>query len=211
MTTARLIVSTFNIWGDDLLSDRSAALTKTILLLRPDVFLFQEMTDANMAVVKAALPEWDDLSLMPHFTLSSGCNIFWKTDIFEFLDWGFVCLDCVDYPERMLLWAALRVRNTNISVIVSTAHLPWCGAETEVRTGVNGRIEPTRKIASFLQLLSEKYEYIIFGGDLNEDFHPVSILSKSAGLVDIFQQLDLPPPITHPVRPSEFREEMRVR
>lgn len=34
---------------------------------------------------------------------------------------------------------------------------------------------------------------------------------ESVKLYDVFELLDLPPIITHPVRPSDFREEMRVR
>ena len=40
----------------------------------------------------------------------------------------------------------------------------------------------------------------IFGGDFNEDFHPLRILAEEMGMCDVFESLDLPPPITHPMR-----------
>jgi hypothetical protein len=40
----------------------------------------------------------------------------------------------------------------------------------------------------------------IIGGDFNEDFHPVRILSEEMGMTEVFECIDVPPPITHPMR-----------
>jgi hypothetical protein len=46
---------------------------------------------------------------------------------------------------------------------------------------------------------------IVFGGDLNEDFHPQRLLQASGFLTDVFTSLDTCQPPTHPVRPSDAR------
>jgi hypothetical protein len=46
-------------------------------------------------------------------------------------------------------------------------------------------------------------------GDFNEDFHPTRIFNEELGFIDVFEALDISPPITHPVRPSDAREEQR--
>jgi endonuclease/exonuclease/phosphatase family metal-dependent hydrolase len=63
--------------------------------------------------------------------------------------------------------------------------------------------------ASSIFSFSPPQEPAVFGGDLNEDYHPVRILNEECAFVDVFETLDLVPPITHPVRPSDPREEMK--
>jgi endonuclease/exonuclease/phosphatase family metal-dependent hydrolase len=87
--------------------------------------------------------------------------------------------------------------------------MPWAGSSSELTSGINQRIPCTLKICEELRSITHVGEPIILGGDLNDDFHPIRILKSEMGFVDIFESLDLSPPITHPVRPSDNEEEMR--
>ena len=87
--------------------------------------------------------------------------------------------------------------------------MPWAGCDREIETGINQRIPCTIKACENLRSLMRIDEPVIFGGDFNDDFHPIRILNDELGLQDVFEALDQPPPVTHPVRPSSAREEMR--
>ena len=99
--------------------------------------------------------------------------------------------------------------NPALKVFFSTAHFPWAGDSYEIETGINQRIPAALKVCEHFRRLVPPQECAIFGGDVNDDFHPIRILSEEVGLMDVFESLDLPPPITHPVRPSDPQEEMR--
>lgn len=94
-------------------------------------------------------------------------------------------------------------------IFCSTVHFPWSGCNEEIETGVNQRIRCCYKVIESLRRLTAVNEAIILGGDFNDDFHPLRILSEEFGLFDVFELLDLPPVITHPVRPSDPIEENR--
>jgi endonuclease/exonuclease/phosphatase family metal-dependent hydrolase len=86
--------------------------------------------------------------------------------------------------------------------------LPWVGAPEEIASGVNPRIAICLKINEHLtRLVSVDDALVVLGGDMNEDYHPVRILS--ATLKELFQSLDMAAPITHPIRPSHALEEAR--
>ena len=49
----------------------------------------------------------------------------------------------------------------------------------------------------------------IFAGDFNEDFHPLRILAEELAFSNVFELTCVAAPITHPVRPSDDREDCR--
>ena len=165
-------------------------------------------------MARSALPNHKDLQTCDeNFTYLREGNIMWHSSYFEFIQCGFESFQCDDYPHRGLLWARLSVKGTEgIKLFVCTTHLPWCGSENEILTGLNPRIPAAEIIAASICRLSKPSEEIlVLGGDFNEDFHPLRIFRDRLGVIDVFEQLDLIPPITHPVRPSDSREELRVR
>lgn len=137
-------------------------------------------------------------------------NIYYNKNIFSLKEYGVLPLDIASNPHRGLFWLCLTVKLfPDITIFVSTAHLPWSGSKVEIETGINQRIPTCLKICEHFRQLVPPNKVLIFGGDFNDDFHPLRILNQELGMIDVFEALDLPPPITHPVRPSSPREEMR--
>jgi hypothetical protein len=212
----RISVMSFNIWGNEYLSERSKNLDKVLVTIQPDILLLQEVTAENLQLVNNSLPNYDHIQ--NNETWSSESNIFWKSSLFEMIEFGFICFDLQDYPRRGLYWVRFAFQGSPHSqFIVATSHFPWVGSPEELLTGVNQRIKCASLVLSSLNSLRRPGEPVIFGGDLNDDFHPLRILQgdptlpKGISLCDVFELLDLPPQVTHPVRPSDAREEMRVR
>jgi hypothetical protein len=183
--------------------------------LRPDILLLQEVTEKNLSLVEDALPTHASLRQVGAdcFSLDGEGCILWDKGSFHLVDSGAEDLSEKVNPRRKLLWARLQLVGSSTVLFVSTAHLPWTGNEDEVVSGLNHRIGISQRIAEFLTMRQavHREDIFVFGGDMNDDFHPPRVLRAAAGLVDVFEQLDLPPPVTHPVRPSSDREEMRVR
>lgn len=206
----RLSVSTFNLWGDKFWPDRKDALTRTLWTLRSDIFVFQEVTPALLDHLDKVLSGYERVKTESREGWVTESNIYWNATLFDLRDVGFGPLDMSDHPHRGLFWVRLLLKeNTDKSIFVSTAHFPWVGCQTEIESGVNQRILAATKVCQHIRRLVAHDEVAIFGGDLNEDFHPVRILNEECGFIDVFEALDLPPPITHPVRPSDHTEEMR--
>lgn len=115
----------------------------------PDILLLQEVTTTNISIVRSTLPNHLSLSeISATYDVSSGGDILWNREILELIDDGFVNMECVEYPQRGLHWTRLKIHNSNIHVFACTAHLPWCGADLEVSTGVNSRIKATKRFIS---------------------------------------------------------------
>lgn len=213
----RISVTTFNVWGDNNWPARADALASSLLSMWSDVYLLQEITPAIVEHLDKSIgadyeridPTQGDKKEQSAGWLSES-NIFWKKDLFELVDHGHGDLEIDDHPERCLFWARLSVKsNPKVTFFVSTAHFPWVGCPKELETGMNQRIPAALRVCEHFRRIVSVNECAIFGGDLNDDFHPVRILSEEVGLMDVFESLDLPPPITHPVRPSSLQEEMR--
>jgi endonuclease/exonuclease/phosphatase family metal-dependent hydrolase len=208
MFPARVSVATFNIWGNNLWPDRALGLTQTLTALRSDVYLFQEVSPDIIEHLDATMTNYSRVHDKKIGWLTEG-NIYWNSSLLECVDYGASDLGLVGLENRCLFWVRLAIKGTEIKFFVSTAHFPWVGSQHEIETGVNQRIVAATKVCELIRKLVLPQEITIFAGDLNEDFHPVRILSEEMGMMDVFESLDLPPPITHPVRPSSAMEEMR--
>jgi len=206
----RVSVTTLNVWGNHYWPARAVPLTQTLLTLRSDIYLFQEVTPEIIECLDQNLSHYTRVSDDHVSGWKSESNIYWNTSLFDMVDFGHGDLRLNGYPNRCLFWVRLAVKsNPQMKFFVSTAHFPWAGSDIEVSTGVNQRIPAAMKVCEHFRRLVEPQEAAIFGGDINDDFHPIRILSEEVGLIDVFESLDLPPPITHPVRPSDPEEEMR--
>lgn len=218
---------TFNIWGNEYLSDRTNNLQKILKIINSDIILLQEVTKDNLQIVKNSLPLHNYIQNIEKEEekefWETESNIFWKDSLFTLINSGYQSFHHSNYPKRGLFWARLSLKNQpQYEFIVSTSHLPWVGSSLEITTGINQRIQCSRLILEYLHSIAHPNEPIVFAGDLNDDFHPLRILrgedhksneqqqQQSIQLYDVFELLDLPPVITHPVRPSDSREEMRV-
>lgn len=222
-TTNRLSVMTWNIWGhEECFRDRIAKVASVLTLLLPDIILLQEvnlevlamldqvLVPRGFARVEGSEPGWQRES-----------TIYYNTTILFCFAFGVEPLPMAGeyFKDRGLFWARFQLRTASGAeekhgVFAATAHLPWVGSEAECSSGVNQRIACCDAINVHLQrLVRPDDSFLIVGGDFNEDFHPVRVLSGSGtfslGLRELFASLDMPPPITHPVRPSHRDEEER--
>jgi hypothetical protein len=210
----RFSVMTFNVWGTFLWPQRKPSLKSLLTNLCSDIIILQEVTNQILDSIIEVLPNHTFIQ-DSNTAWSSESNIVWNTTLFEILDYGFMCFNISQYPSRGLFWARFRVKNRNIdekdiTFTVCTCHFPWVGSSIEINNRINLRIECSNVVAQFIQQRKQIYnEPIMVGGDFNEDFHPIRIL-REVGLIDIFESLDMPAPITHPVRPSDPTEEIRV-
>lgn len=203
----RFTVMTINLWGDKYWPQRSGSLSQ-VLSCRPDILFVQELTPVVLQFLEELMVDYDHIVDDNVLGLKTEGNIFWNRKLFSSVETGCCPINMIDYPNRELFWARLKVVGSDKTCFVSTAHLPWMGCNAEIETGINQRILATNTICSHLRNLISFDEAAVFGGDLNEDYHSLRILSDELGLMDVFESLDLPPPTTHPVRPSDPKEEM---
>lgn len=213
----RLSVSTFNVWGQEgKWAERIDKLNECVLSLSSDILILQEINEGILSSLDALLVHHARIipsSLSDERGYTSESTFYYDTRMFTLKEFGLEkdCKMIGDYyKHRGLFWCRLQLKHndTKHEVFVSTAHLPWVGCEEELRTGVNQRIACCHAIHSHLQrLISPSDIMAIFGGDLNDDYHPIRILCDESDFREVFQSMNLPAPITHPVRPSCSREE----
>jgi hypothetical protein len=130
--------------------------------------------------------------------------------MFTLLEQGFDDLQMPDHPNRGLFWVRLSPKASPETVmLVVTAHFPWKECATEVATGIDQRRVAAKRTVEILcsKRHTHTRDLLFFGGDMNDDWVPVSLLREGLGLQDVFAAIDCPPPHTHPTRPSHPREE----
>jgi len=224
MRKERLVCVTWNVWGHESnWLSRVNQLCQVLGILTPDILLLQEVNEELLGILDGFLRTRGLLRVSgqePGWTCESG--IYYSSSMFSLVVCGLetdLKMQGAYFQHRGLFWARLKFTSSEIvdgpCVVVSTAHLPWVGSEEEVSSGVNQRIACSHAINNHLERIHMDNDVLtIFGGDLNEDFHPVRILTSCSsesglGLREVFSELDQPPPITHPVRPSDPFEEAR--
>ena len=228
----RLAVCTLNVWGHapgPVNPDRRAALLKTISALASDIFLLQEVSPSILEDIDARLPEYARIPSGEGEGEGGGwtseSQIYFRRSLLTLVAHGVemdVGMTGAYFARRGLFWARLQVVAPNLShksVFVATCHLPWVGGEEECATGLNPRVGCCHLIRRHLnRLINAADSLAVFGGDLNEDFHPPRILTaappdddRGAGtpFLELFASLDMAPPPTHPVRPSDPSEQER--
>lgn len=206
----RITVTTYNLWGEKFWPERADNLTQTLSAIRSDVYLFQEVTKDIIQCLDENLVNYDRVKSETREGWWKESNIYWNNSIFNLVDFGFGDLGMEDYPLRGLFWVRLSLKSDpKQTIFFSTAHFPWVGSAKEIQTGTSQRIPAALKVCEHLRRLVPPQEPAVFAGDLNEDFHPVRILNEECAFIDVFESLDIVPPITHPVRPSSPLEEMR--
>ena len=207
----RISIMTFNTWGDNLWPQRKSSVQQLFASTRSDVIMLQEATADILSTIQEVLPSHvrvtDSTIAYPRLAEKCGVHILWNNELLELVDKDYFDLEIPDYPDRMLFWVRLRVRSAPEKLLfVSTVHLPWCGCERELTSGVNQRIPATTRICECLRSVMSVDGANILGGDFNDDYHPLRILSDEIGMIDVFESLDLVAPITHPARPSAPEE-----
>ena len=208
----RINVMTFNVWGPTRWDQRREALAEAVAIADPDCLVLQECTQDILDCLDAVLSGHSRIKNTDHSDKGwvTESNIYFRSAYFEKLESGFEDLEMANHPDRGLFWMRLRERQSNQDFVLGTVHMPWPGCKEETKTGMNQRTICAKLTAQKLKEITKREtEPVILGGDFNEAFHPQRILREGAFMRDVFECLDLPPPITHPVRTTaEFETSM---
>jgi len=202
----RIKFVTLNVMGPLMWPERSIALTQSLHTMDPDILLLQELTPEIIAHLDSHLSHHRRIE-SDKKCFNTELQIYYKKNLFNLLDQGASPLEQVDYPDRDLCWARFEViSRPDVKFFVATCHMPWPGCPAELESGVNQRLLCTVKVCEHLRRLAPRHEAIILAGDFNEAYQPLRMLQEEIGLTCIFEMLDLPPPITHPMRNSHISE-----
>lgn len=203
----RVSVTTFNMWGNKNWPERAPGLDSLFNTLKSDVYLLQETTEQLLEHLDRSLGGYKRTHGNDKSTM-----IYWNDKLLTLVDSGNGDLGIPNdgNQKRDMTWVRLGFNaDPSVTVFFCTAHFPWVGCELEIESGINQRIPAAARVCTHIRHIVPPTEPMIFGGDLNDDFHPLRILNEEMGLLEVFEALDLSPPITHPVRPSDPLEEMR--
>lgn len=206
---ARVKVMTWNVWGENQWPERETPLVRTLHSAQPDVLLLQEVCPAIMKTLDE-FPSYARVDEPTKRGWTHESQIYYNKALLKMVDYGCSKLDMPDHPDRGLFWAQFELaEKSSVSFFVSTVHMPWQGCPEEIETGMNQRIPTTIKVIEQLRRVCPQGVPAIVAGDFNDDYHPLRVLQEEMGFTDVFELLDMPPPITHPVRNSSLQEVQR--
>src|SRR5262249_13817723 len=136
-------------------------------------------------------------------------NIYWNTDLFELVTYGAEPIEIVEQYRRFF-WVRLRLRQApERTLFVSTAHYTYQDHPREIATEQHQRIPSARKTLIAINQLAEADESVLFMGDLNDTWHPISILTNG-GLINCFTALGQIPRVTYPAYPTAKSPQMTI-
>ena len=206
---ATFSLMTYNLWktsGEPTAwTERRPVLLRQLRRLDPDIMFVQELCPKITSCVIEALTGHDHVKDDSLKGWSEEGNIFWRTELFEELEHGAVDIGQAEELRR-LWWVRLVHRATGHKALFATAHFSWQGSPKECISEANIRKAQSRRTAEALAQLQGDCTAVFFGGDLNESFWPLRILTE-AGFTDCFAALSLPVRPTHPTRPLLIHEE----
>ena len=199
MFPTRLTLITYNIWNTQRWDVRKPALEQFLQIYNPDIFCLQELREETRDFIDETLTQHqrvhDDL---PGWTREG--NIYWNADLFSEVAHGAEDVGLLE-THRRLFWVRLKLKGTEKTIFVSTAHFTYQRHPKECETGVNPRLEQTKRTIQSLEQLTQEGEPTFFMGDLNDNIHPPLLLHE-AGYISCFASLGLLPPTTHPCYPT---------
>ena len=204
---ARVKIMTWNVWGNNRWPERQKALLRTLHSSAPDIILLQEICPEILEAIDTNMSSLARVYEPDKKGWNTESNIYYNKALLNKIDHGCSALDMDDHPNRGLFWARFElVAQPSVTFFVSTVHMPWPGCAAEIETGMNQRIPVTITLIEQLRRICPHGEPTVIGGDFNDDFHPTRILQEEMGFTDVFELLDMVPPITHPVRNSSLQE-----
>ena len=199
MHPLRISIVTYNIWLMQRWDMRAPALQAFLERFAPDLLCLQELQPASRDFLDATLAghrRVDDA----HAGWATESNIYWRATLFEKIEHGDEDAGIPD-GNRRLFWVRLRVRDTNRSILVATAHLTSQRNAHECATGQSPRVGQIRRIIDSLKRLNRTDEPLFFMGDMNDPVHPPRLLQE-AGYVSCFAALGVQPPPTYHCYPT---------
>lgn len=202
LTETTFIAQTHNLWGDHVADQRRASLEALYRLRPPDLLATQEQRGWSRDLIDEAMPGHDRVQDDFAGWATQSC-LWWRRDQFEYLEHGADDVGILS-PDARLFW--VRLATASGPVLLSTAHLTWPGHPQERESGVNQRTPQARAIVRRLAELSGN-DACLFTVDIN-DIGPPSWELGNGGFLDSFTALGRHSPVTHPVVPSGFAEEI---
>jgi endonuclease/exonuclease/phosphatase family metal-dependent hydrolase len=199
MVPLRISIVTYNIWLTQRWDVRAPALRGFLERFDPDILCLQELQQTSRDFIDAALASHrrvDDAH--PGWTTES--NIYWRDSLFTQVEHGSEDAGIPD-GDRRLFWARLKVRDSDRTLLVATAHLTSQRNKVECETGQSPRVEQIRRIIAALKKLNQPGEPLFFMGDMNDPVHPPRMLQE-AGYVGCFAALGVQTPPTYQCYPT---------
>ena len=89
----RISITTFNVWGDNHWPARAVPLAQTLLTIRSDVYLLQEVTPAIIKNLDENLKIYKRISDDRREGWMNESNIYWNDELLSLVDFGFGDLD----------------------------------------------------------------------------------------------------------------------
>jgi endonuclease/exonuclease/phosphatase family metal-dependent hydrolase len=199
MIPARLSFITYNIWLTERWPARAAALEHFLKLFTPDILCVQELQRPTQEFLDGLLKAHERVrDPFPGWTKES--NIYWTDNIFQEIEHGAEEVGHLE-PERRMFWVRLRLKPSQKTIFVATAHLTTARHREEAETGLSPRVRQLNRIVGKLTRLVREGEPAFFMGDMNDPWHPQIILKK-AGFVSCFAALGIQSPPTFQCYPT---------
>jgi len=199
MIPTRISLITYNLWLTQRWPARAPALERFLTLFTPDVLCVQELQRPTQEFLDQILSGYARVhDPFPGWTTES--NIYWASTAFERVEQGAEEVGHLE-PERRLFWVRLRVKPSQKTIFVATAHLTTARHREEAETGASPRVRQLNRIAGELTRLVREGEPAFFMGDMNDPWHPQRILMQ-AGFVSCFAALGMQSPPTFQCYPT---------
>jgi len=198
----RFSIVSYNIWNNQRWPDRADALGLFARRYWPDVLCVQELVPETRAFLDDALHAHTRVE-DPFTGWATESNIWWRRDLFDYLEHGAAEFGCKAYPNRRLFWVRLRPRSHPSSLVVATVHLTDFGTAHELETGESPRVAEAHRIVAALDEIVREQEAAVVVGDFNDALAPLVPL-LIAGYTSCFGALDQIPPMTLPSSLDRF-------
>ena len=199
MIPTRISLITYNLWLTQRWPARAPAFERFLTLFTPDVLCVQELQRPTQEFLDQILSGYARVhDPFPGWTTES--NIYWASTAFERVEQGAEEVGHLE-PERRLFWVRLRVKPSQKTIFVATAHLTTARHREEAETGASPRVRQLNRIAGELTRLVREGEPAFFMGDMNDPWHPQRILMQ-AGFVSCFAALGMQSPPTFQCYPT---------
>ena len=199
MIPTRISLITYNLWLTQRWPARAPAFERFLTLFTPDVLCVQELQRPTQEFLDQILSGYARVhDPFPGWTTES--NIYWASTAFERVEQGAEEVSHIE-PERRLFWVRLRVKPSQKTLFVATAHLTTARHREEAETGASPRVRQLNRIAGELTRLVREGEPAFFMGDMNDPWHPQRILMQ-AGFVSCFAALGMQSPPTFQCYPT---------
>lgn len=199
MIPVRFVVATYNIWASERWPDREPALRGFLQDIKPDIIALQELRQATRDVLDEELQGYGRVHNDFEGWVREG-NIYWSSALFEEVEHGAEDVGILE-PLRRLFWVRLKLKGTDQTLLVSTAHYTWVGHKREATEGLSPRMAQAQATVASLDRLAAPDEPVIFMGDLNESGNAIRAL-RQGGLKDSWSARGVNPVPTHPAAPT---------